>query len=516
MSRTIEQRWQRAQAYLANAQAAPARAELEMLRRQAAQDVRTHLLAAQVAWRDGRVRDATRAAREALAAAPGEPALACATVEVLLQTGEVVAARDCLAGPVLAHANAPTWLLRQAAFRQQLNEHGAALALVERAIAAGATDPDTAFHHGALLQFHGRLEDAAVALNACLDAAPMHGRAAYVLASLDRQTSSANHLARLDAGLRQVARGSRDHAALAFARYKECEDLGRTDDAWEALATGNALMHARVPYRIDTDVAFLDRLAHVLPQHRLVARGDATEGPQPIFILGPARSGTTVLERMLGNHPEVESAGELVDFGAQLQWVADTGNTHDDAYLAQLPELDLAEVGRRYLAQTQWRAHGKPFYIDKQPPNWEMAGLIHAALPKARILHLVRDPMDVCFSNWRAFFGDTYGFSYELAALGAWHQAYRRVMAGWHTLMPGVVMDVSYAELVREPEAAMRQVLGHCGLAWVPGCTDMLRNTAPVATLSAAQVREPLRDRGGAWRRYARQLEPLRTALEPA
>lgn len=516
MSRSVEQRWQRAQGYLANAQAAPARAELEMMRAQAPQDVRAHVLASQIAWRDGRVRAATQAALEACAAAPADLGVACAVVEALLQVGEVVAARDMLAGPALTHAGQPTWLLRQAAFRQQLNENDAALALVERAIAAAVTEPDTAFHHGALLYFHGRIAAATTALDACLDVAPANGRAAYMLASLRTQTEAVNHLARIDAGIRQVARGSRDHAALEFARYKELEDLGRFDEAWVALATGNAVMHARTPYSVDRDVGFLHRLADALPKLSASHAVDGSAGPQPIFILGPARSGTTVLERMLGNHPQVESAGELVDFGAQLQWVLDTQNTHCDAYLAQLAALDFSTLGRRYLAQTSWRAHGKPFFIDKQPPNWEMAGLIHAALPHAKILHLVRDPMDVCFSNWRAFFGDTYGFSYDLATLGAWHRAYRRVIAGWHALLPGTIMDVDYADLVRDPEATMCKVFDHCGLARVTGCSDMRRNAVPVATLSAAQVREPLRDHGGAWRRYARYLNSLRAALEQA
>jgi hypothetical protein len=276
-------------------------------------------------------------------------------------------------------------------------------------------------------------------------------------------------------------------------------------------------MRRRNAFDADAERAYLERLAGICDEHFLQPREATPDGPQPIFIIGMARSGTTVLERMLGNHPDVASAGELVDFDKQLHYAADTCNTQSQAFLERLPGLDLADIGGRYLARTQWRAMGRSRFIDKQPPNWVQAGLIHAALPRARLLHLVRDPMDLCYSNWRAFFGDAYAYSYDMAGLAAHHRAYLRTMAHWHQVMPGTILDVSYADLVREPEAVMRKVFAHCGLEWRPGCLDMRANPAPVATLSAAQVRAPLHARAfGEWRRHAAQLEPLQRGLEMA
>jgi hypothetical protein len=206
-----------------------------------------------------------------------------------------------------------------------------------------------------------------------------------------------------------------------------------------------------------------------------------------------------------------------MDFGAQLHWLADTRNVGSDGLLEKLPNLDYAELGRRYLARTQWRAGGRTFFIDKQPPNWVLAGAIHAALPQAPILNLVRDPMDTCFSNWRAYFGDACAYSYDLHALAVYFHDYRNTMAHWRRVMPGVILDVPYSDLVGEPEAVMRKVFAHCGLEWDPGCLDMRSNPTPVATLSAAQVRTPLHTNAfGEWRRYAARLEPLRRALEAA
>jgi hypothetical protein len=515
MSRSVERRRERAAQYLAQGQLGAARVQLEALEIAAPSDYRTSLLAADLAWREDRIRDAVRLALAANDAAPDEPQALCGVVESLLRVGEVVAARACLARPGLAQASAPDWLLRLSDFRQRLDENVESLALIERAIAAGAVGTEVSFHHGVQLYFNGLLGESEAELEACVRQEPTRGRAALALSRLRNQTADRNHLGLLASGLARVAQGSRDHAALEFAHYKELDDLGRLDEAWDALARGNAIMRARNPFDPAAQHTYLERLIGACDHDRVRPDEAANaEGPQPIFIVGMARSGTTVLERMLGNHSGVASAGELVDFGNQLHWAADTGNTQGQAFLARLPDLDLAEVGRRYLAQTQWRAAGKSFYIDKQPPNWVLAGLIHAALPHARLLHMVRDPMDLCFSNWRAFFGDTYAYSYDMAGLAAYHQSYLHAMAHWHNVMPGVILDVSYADLVSRPEAVMRRVFAHCGLAWEPGCLDMRSNATPVATLSAAQVRTPLHARAvGEWRRYEARLPRLARGL---
>jgi tetratricopeptide (TPR) repeat protein len=478
------------------------------------QDARASLAAARLALKEDCIRDATRAALEAAASVPDDPAALLDTVDVLLQVGEIVAARRCMADPGLAQTRDPRHLLRLARHRQRLDENAEALRLIERAIAEGVDDPRASFDHGVQLYFNGRLGEAEARLRDDLIASPVPGRTALALARLRKWTVQDNHLDLFAANLQRVPVGGQDHAALLFAQYKELEDTGRYEEAWQALMQGNAVMHARRPWDADGHSRSVDKLISACDAARVVPAGETSPGPQPIFILGMPRSGTTVLERMLGNHSSVAPAGELTDFGMQLHWAADTAHTHSDTFIARVPGLDLAAVGERYLAQTRWRAHGKNFFIDKQPPNWILAGLIHAALPSARILHLVRDPMDTCFSNWRAFFGDAYAYSYDLGALAAYFNDYRRVMAHWHAVIPGAILDVSYAELVSEPEATLRKVFAFCGLEWEAGCADITRNASPSATLSAAQVRGPLRgDTSGGWRRYAGPLRQFEEAL---
>jgi hypothetical protein len=229
------------------------------------------------------------------------------------------------------------------------------------------------------------------------------------------------------------------------------------------------------------------------------------------------RSGTTLLDRILGNHSQIANAGELGDFGWQLRWSLDhrTPVYPDAMALERISDIDFEQLGQRYLQHTQWRAGCKPFYVDKLPANWVLAGLIARALPNARILHLVRDPMDVCFSNYRAFLGYAYPYSYDLTSLAQHYLDYRRVMAHWHQLFRGRIMDVTYQDLVTDTAGIARRAFDFCDLEFEPHCADVTRNQSAVATLSMVQARQSIH--GGhmkQWLPYAERLQPLRQALE--
>jgi len=275
-------------------------------------------------------------------------------------------------------------------------------------------------------------------------------------------------------------------------------------------------MAARNPYAAAQAQARIEALvAAPLPAPDPAAARPA--GPCPIFIVGMPRSGTTLLDRMLSSHPAIASAGEIDDLPRQLraQALALPGQPRTlEAILARAGELDFAALGARYLEQTQWRAGGRAFYIDKLPTNLELVGCIRRALPWAPILHLRRDAMDTCFSNWKMFFGNASPYSYDLDALATHYLGQARLGAHWHAACPQALHAVDYAALVTDPEQVLRAVLGYCGLAFDPACLHPERNAAPVATPSHLQVRAPIHaGAGGQWRRYARELEPLRQAL---
>ena len=512
MNSAVERLWRRAQNYLATEQIDAARAVLESLLVRDPTNIHAHLLLGGIAWKQDRMGDAVRHTLDAARVVPDDGFSLLTVVRGLLHVGEFVAARQCLQRPLFAYTNDAETLTQAAALSHLLGDHPASLALYERAHAAGMDTPEVRLDLATELSFNGRFKEAEAELEQCAAKGATNGRVYVELARMRRQTPERNHLQLLESRFALAAPGSTDKAAIDFARYKEFEDLGRHDEAWAALARGNGLMAALTRY----DAAREERLhagMRAAFADVVTIDGSTLDGPMPIFIIGMTRSGTTVLERILGNHSRVESAGELGDFWRQLRYVAGrcTNEMFDERMLERLPGLDYAEVGKRYVAQTQWRANGRPFFVDKMPSNWLLAGPIRRALPQARILHLVRDPMDVCFSNLRAFFGEAQGWSYDQTRLVHYFRQYRQMMAHWHAVMPGQILDVGYADLARNPETMARKVFAFCGLDYEEGCLDLSRNQTAVATLSMAQVRGGIQERTSEeWRPYASHLEELR------
>ena len=517
MSSSVDRYWLRAQRYLSQNQIGAARITLESLLERDPTHVRSHLTLGGIAWREDRIRDATAHAQAAARCSLSDPDLVCDVIAALIQVGEVVAARSAIA-KIVNTRNGPV-LMRLAGQLQMLGDHETALRLLDRAAAAGIGGPDFHGYRGMQRAFNGDIDGAERDLDLCVEANPAAGRMALLLSRLRRQTSERNHIAALEKGIALSAARSEDRAALEFARYKELEDLGRYDDAWNALSSANAIMHALAPHESARERAQIDALIESCTEDFLRPSDARAEGPQPIFVVGLPRSGTTLLERILGNHSQITSAGELGDFGKQLCWSADhfCALLPDAMMQARLPKLDYAEIGARYLTQTQWRSGGKKFYVDKLPPHWLAAGLIRKALPHARILHLTRDAEDVCFSNFRAMFGLSYPYSYDQTTLASHYVEYRRLMAHWHAMMPGQILNVSYRDLVHAPRAVAKSVFAFCGLDYEPASIIQTNENAAVATLSMAQVREPIHQRAfEEWRPYEKYLAPLFAELQRA
>ncbi|HJW46059.1 MAG TPA: sulfotransferase [Lysobacter sp.] len=508
--------WDRAQAALARRDLHEARDQLQATLRAQPTHVQARLLLAGVCLAEGQLRDACTQLLQARADLPDDAATVCRVAQALLRVGESVAVRDCLDHPAIASCRDGSTLAALAHVQQLLGQHAESLALMERARACGFDNADFRYFRSIQLQFHGRLDEAEQELEGCLRMGPTYGRASLTLARLRTQTRERNHLEDIRTQLARVAGGSEDHAAFEFAQYKELEDLGEFDAAFAALTRANAIMHRRLAHDPATETRQYQALMAACDRDFLHPAEAKPQGPVPIFIIGLPRAGTTVLDRILGNHAQVTCAGELGDFASQLRWSADQpGRTLlDPALVGRLVALDFAEIGQRYLAQTQWRARGRDYFVDKLPANFMVAGLIAKALPHARLLHVTREPMDVCFSNYRALFGDMYAYSYDMDALAAHHRNYRRLMTHWQAAAPGRILHVDYQQLVTAPEDTAREVMAFCGLPYQAGCTDLALNVAPVATLSSPQVREGIHARGIAqWKRYERQLQPLWQAL---
>lgn len=521
-----DRRRRRARNYIETGQLAAAQATLESLVQHVPHDASARMDLADVMFRRGQLRASTAQLLQVAKALPDDAGLIVELARRLHASGETLAARTCLNHLAAVPGLPAQALAAQADLRWTLGEHVESKVLMEQAIAAGADTPDDHFRHAMLLQYGGDLAAAQRAFETCLRRWPFFGGAAVALANLRRQTPETHHLDFLHEQLRRIPQDSPHRgdnlvrAEFEAAVFKELDDLGRYDEAWSALAHSNALMHALNPYDAAAETALCDALISQADAVRAIptSLGSPPDGPVPIFIVGMPRSGTTLLDRMLSNHSEVVSAGEINDFQRQLLCVTDVAPGGMQASLeaiGRVGRVDFAELGARYLQQTQWRAHGHRYYIDKLPTNIQMVPFIRRALPHAPILHMVREPMDVCFSNFKAMFGNISAYSYDLDALAHFYAQYVRQVHHWHATLPGAMCDVSYAALVTEPEATLGRVLEHCGLNVEAGCLQPERNSAPVATPSSVQVREPVHTRAlGQWRHYAGHLQGLRAALD--
>lgn len=502
-----------------------AQTALEALAQCAPHDVGVRMELVSVILKRGRMREAVGHLLQAIPLLPNHAPLIAQLAWQLSINGEILGARACLRHLERAPDPPVEVLAEQAHLRWMLGEISAAMECMNRAVAIGIEAPNEYYLHGMLLQFTGRLAESEQVLLECLRRWPGYGDAAVILANVRKQTPESNQLDFLSQRLSALparpmdARSQFARAEFESAVFKVLDDLGRIDEAWQALASSNARMQAITPYDAEHEVVITDGLvaasSHMEALH--VGSGPDHEGPVPIFIVGMPRSGSTLLDHMLSGHSQVMSAGEINDFQRQLHWVADVApnGTHSlMKILERATDLDYAELGARYLKQTQWRAQGRRFYVDKLPINIRMVPFIRRALPRAPILHLARDPMDVCYSNFKIMFGNASPYCYDMQTLAHYYGQYARLTTHWHDTLPGAMLDVSYAALVSDPANTMRQVLEHCGLEVEEACLHPECNTAPVATPSSAQIREPVHKRGlGQWRRYAKQLEPLRQAL---
>lgn len=403
-----------------------------------------------------------------------------------------------------------------------LSSVGAHEAAADLADTALQRDPNSAaaLHvRGNFYLFQGDPEKAESHYEASLRADPTLFQNSLMLAGARPQTAQKNHVERLNRQLLQAKPRGTGEVYLAYALHKELHDLERYDEAWQALERACTAKRRHVQYALPEHADLVDSVTRICTSEFVQAQSTVDQPVVPIFIVGMHRSGTTLLERMLAGHSQVGDAGETSAFHAQLELAIDraapTGMNADFAKLTERANFD--DVARGYAERARWLSRGNPFFTEKLPQNFFNVGFIAKAIPHARFLHLVRDPMDTCFSNLRTLFSGAALYSYDQAELGRFFLLYQRMMAHWHSVLPGQVLDISYDELVREPEVMAQRVSAHCGINFEPGMVEIGRANGTVATPSATIARQGFRrDRGRAWQPYENHLRVLTSMLAPA
>ena len=327
------------------------------------------------------------------------------------------------------------------------------------------------------------------------------------------------HLASMEA-VAQTRHNLTDTAQyqLDFSLAKVYDDIGRHDDAFDAMCRANAMKRKRIAYDEAATLGLFERLRSVFDRGLFEAHlGGGCRSSLPVFVIGMPRSGTTLIEQILASHPAVHGAGELSEFDRLAKQICDA---RGDAF--RLPEgarllqpEDLHRLGESYVARLQRLAPDAERVTDKMPANFLYAGLIHLALPHARIIHVLREPRDTCLSCYSKLFTEEQNFTYNLGELGRYYRKYAELMAHWREVLPdGRMLEVRYEDVIADLEGSARQLTDHCGLDWDPRCIAFHKSQRPVRTASAAQVRRPIyRTSLERWRAYERHLAPLLAEL---
>ena len=505
--------WQTAERLLQGGRVDEARGGYERLTADPMFAPMAHLRLSLIDTNARRHQSATAHALAAFAARQPDPDLLEMIAKRLDVLGETEAMRACALDPVVLAEGRPEVIAEFGRLLSNATLHREALPLLEEARARGFADPYLDYLIGLCRLYGADVAGAEAAFEACLAKVPNHAPALRGLTRLRRRPQAGDgRVERLRAAI-PIARDALDAAQMQFALFSELDQRDAIDEAWQALDTGMRLRREQLAFDPADDAALFDALRSL---DVVVAAHDDPSAPRPIFIVGLPRTGTTLLERILGNHPEVADAGELEDVVRQLRWCTGLpGPAVLDLPLARaLRTADLAQFGRRYLDHTTWRAQGKRAYTDKTPHNVFALDLIARALPQARFLHMVRGPMDTCFSNLKEWFAGTYPHSYDQAEMADHYKRYADLTALWRTRWPDRILDVHYGALVTEPERVASEVLAFCGLPDIAGITDTRARSGTVSTASAMQVREPIHQRFlEQWKRYASHLAPLRERL---
>jgi tetratricopeptide (TPR) repeat protein len=364
--------------------------------------------------------------------------------------------------------------------------------------------------------FMGELDEAERIVQRVLSLQPKNPNAHWILANLRRATDR-THVGELERLAREAAPHPAAAAFLWYALGKELEDLGEWDAAFAAFERGARARRQTVVYDEAAEVELFAALASVLTPEWLAARPVGCADPSPIFVVGQPRTGTTLVERIITSHSQVHSAGELRQFGICLRRLSDYREPRREsaALVRGAARIDPRRLGEAYIATTRKLAGDKPRFVDKLPPNYRYIPLILAALPNAKIVHLRRDPMDACFASYKQLFADAYPHSYDQLEMARHHARYYQLMELWRRRFPERFYEVAYEDVASDLETQARGLIAWLGLPWEDACLEFHRQAAAVTTASAVQVREPVHTRSiGRWRRYARQLEPMRHTLE--
>jgi tetratricopeptide (TPR) repeat protein len=430
-----------------------------------------------------------------------------------LQRGDIGAARAVLGDLESGAARDPDVLQQIAEHYLICNQHADAARCYARAVEFRPNDPRYLYNLAASKIAMGELGEAEDLLNRVIRLDPKDYDAWQNRSTLRTQTAEDNHLEPLKFVLAHLEPGDPGRVPVCYALAKELEDLGRYDESFAHLQQGAVARRRGMQYDVAADEQAMALIEQTFDAALLTGRHPHFDTDRPVFVLGLPRSGTTLVDRILNAHSQVASLGESNTLA--LAVVRNTkGAEGKTELIRQSAGIDFAALGRDYCTGIAGFGHESARLVDKTPLNFLYIGLIHLAMPGARIIHLRRHPLDSCYAMYKTLFRVGFPFTYSLQDVGRYYMAYRRLMNHWRDCLPGRILDVDYERLVSDQEGETRRMLDYCDLEFEDACLDFHKQKGPAATASAAQVRQPIYSSSvSRWRSYERQLAPLAAKL---
>jgi tetratricopeptide (TPR) repeat protein len=459
--------------------------------------------------------------RRAIKLNPGNTHWMLLHARCLMESGKIQDAQNLISKIAAKRSLTPQQHNELGMLLARLDQHSEAMSHYRLAVLAQPGEIEFLFNLATSQRFLGEAVSAEKTLDKILSIDPADYEAAAMRSSLRKQSEENNHVEKLKTTLADPSLSPTAQVSFCYALAKELEDLEAYPESFSYLKRGADLRRSGMRYEVSTDLEIMDQITRVFDRDFLSRETVGHDSAEPIFVIGLPRSGTTLLERILGSHSQVYAAGELGHFGIELTKLTrqkmGTAKADRRQFVSESATIDYRQLGQNYVQSTRPLTGHTPRFIDKLPFNYLYAGLINRALPEARIISLKRHPMDSCYSMYKQLFRDAYPFSYSLQDLADYYISYHRLMAHWESVIPGVIHTVEYENLVSDTEGEARRALDHCDLEWEDGCLDFHKSRSASTTASATQVRQKVYTSSVAkWRAYETELTPLRRKLEEA
>jgi tetratricopeptide (TPR) repeat protein len=415
----------------------------------------------------------------------------------------------------------PAYLIVKGAVLARKADHLPALQIYEKLLKHYPRHATAQMYYGHTLKTVGRMDDAVRAYRTAIDLSPSIGEAYWSLANLKTFRFTDDDITNMQQQFQPEAGDPDEQGHLAFALGKAFEDREDFDQSFEYYKLGNSIRGRRHRHNVKINILDSARQIKCLDADFFAARGGVgCDAPDPIFVVGLPRSGSTLIEQILASHSQVEGTSELPDIIAISRKLgAATRKKPAGKYpeiLTEMTPQQFRELGESYITTTRVQRRSSPYFIDKMPNNFRHIGLIHLILPNAKIVDARRHPMGACFSGFKQLFASGQTFTYDLTGVGYYYRDYVKLMDHWDEVLPGRVHRVQYEEMVADTEAQIRALLDYCELAFEEQCLRFYETERAVRTPSSEQVRKPIYKEGlEQWRNFEAHLDPLKEALGP-